>query len=505
MCIQPYLIDVLESQNHTSSENESTSSPDSLTSEPISFVAPHATSSTTSSTHSGKGGGGAKTHGKFKSATARDQVSPVSSKQTTKSGASGKNSVRTSSPKNVPGTKGGQRSQQQFISGSVSPVKGRSRSPKQHQRKQLSGSLSSSVSGGSTGSRMRGEMRHAVSFDQGFSPLRSYTVPQSQPQHHHQPLPTLSSSSAFELLAAQVSGQQQQPVDNTVRRLFSPDTSVEVTSKVQGESAPTSLQSIFSQVTSASSTSSNQSVTEHGSVLPLKMISLEQVEKQMVEDVPSPVSLNPLALFGGKSSHMVSTSSASTNQSGSLESNQRVLLQPSAFMSNTSSQPSGPNDLTGVNPPVNSVAISVEPPSPMVAPDATLYSSAPGNTLKGRHFPKSSAPPQPLVQDQFFPPIPPLMHSPGMRAAPVSHVNPQQHQQQQPRGEPSSLGASTASAYPPSTQTELPPLITQPKTTKELNQQVSSTTDERPHNKPELQSTPQRFLSQSSQSTPSVS
>ena len=559
----PYLIDVLESRNYTSSESENTGSPDSITSDHISFLATSSTTSLKNSTHPASGGGAKTHHSKVKSGatvTKGNHFSPgpASPEQQAKSGTPARKSDRTSSPRNIPsaaGSRGGQKSQQ-FSSGSVSPVKsGRSRSPKQQQRQKQQngggGNLSSSV--GAPVPRARGGgMRHAVSFDQGFvggSPLRSYTAPQASDNSQNQ------SSPAFELLAAQLGGQQllhrqlqEQPMDKTARRLFSPDTSTSVTTTAShvitpkalfsiSESVPTSL---FSQGTSADSTTTLNSLASvdqgdgvsssgggGGGVLPLKVISLEQVEKQMVEDVPSPpVSVNPLTIFSSTalpaSTHFPTASTgkslASSQEGASFEPNQHVLLQPSAFVASSGSSPSvtsahrivllqGSN--TALNqqglpqsfstggvrspaPPVTSVAISIEPPSPVVDLNTGFTTSSGGGSSLPHH-----------VQEQFFPAIPPLVHSPGMRAAPVSTVPPTQPVQS--RREPSSLTTTTASAtaQPSSTtrQSRAQQSVTQtvtPKGAGKLSQHVSSTVEEMP----QLPSTPSRYFSQS---TPSVS
>ena len=401
-------------------------------------------------------------------------------------------------------------------------------------------------------------MRHAASFDHGFmnttSPLRSFTAPiahhhqqqhdfysPQQPHHHHHQdqnhhHQVVQPSSAFEILAAKVSGQQQsvqqqQPVmDKTVRRLFTAaDTSSEVPSSQppHSESAvPTSLQSIFSQVSTstADSTTTNSSAplaatTSNGVTgsdnLPLTVISLEQVEKQLVADVPSPVSINPLTLFsgGGSSSGVSSTAPSMSTQptasstdipatAKSHEASQQqhhVLLQPSAFMPSTIANGGAIHVVANPNPSVSSVAISIEPPSPVVAPGPIFASSGggggstPSSNMKAQLLPENATPPSAVgaaLQDQFFPPIPPIMHSPGMRAAPVSRVN---QPQRQSRGEPSSLVSTTISA----------PHVAQmsaavSRGAGKSSQQISSSVEEqRPP-----QSTPQRH---SSQSTPSVS
>ena len=453
----------------------------------------------------------------------------------------------SSSSRNIPSSKGGseqgQRSQQ-LSSGSVSPSKGRSRSPKQ-QRQQQNGSAVGGGGGGGSG-RVRGEMKHAASFDHGFmsgtSPLRSFTAPtthhpqqrhpehdffspQQLPHHQNQQVVVVQPGSAFERLAAEVSGQQhqqQQPVvDKTVRRLFTADTSHDVVTSHSGGSVPTSLQSIFSQVSTSTADSTTTDSTNPslgattgggGDVLPLTVISLEQVEKQIVADVPSPVSINPLTLFSGGSngsgvssiapSLPISTSSSATGAKPSEASQQyRILLQPSAFMPSTVSITTS---VGNPNPSVSSVAISIEPPSPMVAPGpifANGGSGTPSSNLKAQLLPESATPPSAVSSSVAFPPIPPLMHSPGMRAAPVSRVNhhpkqpPQPQPQQQTRGEPSSLVSTTASSAPHVARTTA--AISQGGAGK-LSQQILSTTEER---RPP-QATPQRY---SSQSTPSVS
>ena len=394
--------------------------------------------------------------------------------------------------------------------------------------------LSSSVGGGG-GPRARGEMRHAASFDHGFtnttSPLRSFTAPTTTHQQYDffSPQQVQQPSSAFELLAAKVSGQQQLQqrqqqlpmMDKAVRRLFTADTSSGATlNPPLLESVPTSLQSIFSQVstsTADSTTNSNPPLAAANGTgsddLPLKVISLEQVEQQMVADVPSPVSINPLTLFSGSvtvssaapyTSIQPSSSSAITAAKPSEASQQHhVLLQPSAFLANAA------DGTTVVNPPVSSVAISIEPPSPVVAPGTILANggSTPSSNLKAQLFPEGTTPPPSVAtaanQDQFFPPIPPVMHSPGMRAAPVSRVNqPKPSQpQQQSREEPSSLVSTAVSA--PHVAQNSAAITVSLKGAGKPSQQISSTTttttieERRPP-----QTTPQRY---SSQSTPSVS
>ena len=460
----------------------------------------------------------------------------------------------SSSSRNIPSSKGGseqgQRSQQ-LSSGSVSPSKGRSRSPKQ-QRQQQNGSATGGGGGGGSG-RVRGEMRHAASFDHGFmsgtSPLRSFTAPtthhhpqqqahqhdffspQQLPHHQSQQVVVVQPSSVFERLAAEVSGQQQQQqqpvVDKTVRRLFTADTSHDVVTSHSGGSVPTSLQSIFSQVSASTADSTTTDSTNPplgattgggGDVLPLTVISLEQVEKQIVADVPSPISINPLTLFSGGSngsgvssiapSLPISTSSSATGAKLSEASQQyRILLQPSAFMPSTVSVTTS---IGNPNPSVSSVAISIEPPTPVVAPGPTFANggdggsggTTPSSNLKAQLLPESATPPSAVSSSVAFPPIPPLMHSPGMRAAPVSRVNhhpkqPAQPQpQQQTRGEPSSLVTTTASLVPRGVQPTVT-AVSQVGAGKP-SRQISSTTEER---RPP-QATPQRY---SSQSTPSVS
>ena len=352
-------------------------------------------------------------------------------------------------------------------------------------------------------------MRHAVSFDQGLSPVRSYTSP--QPYDH---LQRLQPSSAFERLAAQVNGHSHG--DKTVRRLFSPDMSVvnEATPMPHPPvGVPSSLQSIFSQVTSAADSTTPvgavPAVGTSGGVLPLKVISLEQVEKQIVEDVPSPpVSINPLAIFGVGgpfSGPPPQPPSGQPQQVVSHDSSQHRLLQPSAFMSSGDSTNTHHHvtstSQTSITAPKQqgltlnyasgnasqAVAISVEPPSPVVNLGTTFSSSGTTVLPKTSQFPGNSAPI--VAQDQYFPAIPPLMHSPGMRAAPVSSRSRQQ-QQPKSRGEPSSLATTTASAnVQPSSTTQTTPS----KTSGKLSQQGVPSEEEKAV---VLPSTPQKYTSQ---------
>lgn len=223
--------------------------------------------------------------------------------------------------------------------------------------------------------------------------------------------------------------------DMVSKKLFSPDPSSVTTYSTRSATVratsptPSTLRTLFSQ---ASTGSTSTFIGSSSFPPPLKAISLAEVENQMKVEVPSPESVNPVSLFG----------SSAKSESGARitsEERQQLLLQPSAFTAvslasleqqalsgthSSSASTVGPSIsvsqssseisrettppprlpaaiLTAVQP----VAISVQPPTPIVTESYPL--SAPSGFIT-----QVSSP-------QAFPAIPPLINSPGMRAAPL--------------------------------------------------------------------------------------
>ena len=113
------------------------------------------------------------------------------------------------------------------------------------------------------------------------------------------------------------------------------------------------------------------------SSVPLRAVSLDEVEKQMTAEVSSPEANIPFSFLNSKPSN--------------TPSDQRVLLQPSMFDTTT------PSPVKAHSEPVQSQpsTISVQPPTPVTSQSQTLSG-----------------------HEQSFPPVPPLVHSAGMKAAP---------------------------------------------------------------------------------------
>ena len=406
--------------------SDSASSPDSLTSEPISFIARAATTSSTAppSTKDDAHHHQSAPMGRMTNDQSKGNSLPVKQKNV-------KGSGRSTSPKNIPGAK---KTSKKDVGRSVSPVKQRSHLS----QKQFSHSYASGQE------LLKGRLHHAASFDQGrgypvnrensptnsqsSSPYKSGTGSQkggakpqkvvAQKQQKHIPF------GVYETLVTQVweekndqteKHQVQSPSkehgNRIVKKLFSSEER-----DIQPSAATTTmsvtLQSIFSQANASSvSYSGPQIGLPHQSMakrpLPLEAVSLDEIEKQIVAEVPSPEVVNPPMGFNVQT-----------------QVGENILLQPSVFTStvsgiqmgvkNTESTSSGSHKATSNG--EGMISLTVEPPSPVVAQSQNLASSL-GSVL---------------LQPQAFPSIPPVIHSPGMRAPPISSSIPK-------GGEPSSL------------------------------------------------------------------
>ena len=231
--------------------------------------------------------------------------------------------------------------------------------------------------------------------------------------------------------------------DNIVRKLFSSEPSS------SEHTAVVSLHQISSSISSGPHpVSSTSSALASGSPLPLQAISLDEVEKQMKEEAPSPDIAAPFSLFGSASAG-VRSNEASLNLSSGL-GGEKVLLQPSVFSTAPPSNPtSSPHGLTtlasmpqgtgnnqlqqhfstaqrqqhGHDTAPGLVSISVQPPTPLplqhhqgLPASLSLQAQQQQPSLSS----SSSHHVPPTTVASSFPPIPPLIHAPGMRAAPLT-------------------------------------------------------------------------------------
>lgn len=211
------------------------------------------------------------------------------------------------------------------------------------------------------------------------------------------------------------------------RKLFSPErledeATTPTATCAASLTTPSTLETLFSQVSAHGLSSSVGAATSNASSskgpLPLQAISLAEIESQLKAEVPSPDAANLSETF--------ILLSKDSSREGSAQEAKQVLLQPSAFSVATSGSSSSSES---VSPPCSGrhtvtstarphpVGITVEPPTPVASHSQGLLfmatPTAPGPGLSHSHI-VTSPPTNP------FPPIPPLMHSPGMKAAPIA-------------------------------------------------------------------------------------
>lgn len=207
------------------------------------------------------------------------------------------------------------------------------------------------------------------------------------------------------------------------RKLFSSEAQREGSSGVNSDNV--CLQNLFSQsLPSPLERNSTGSVSLTCTLAPIKPMSLAEIEKQMSDEVPSPDKTTPFSLIP---SHSTSGSTTAILSSSAPESK---LLQPSAF---SATPPTG----TAATPPpaVHSAADRNRSSSVSVTPSSglTLKSDLDRSSTTASIF-VSVEPPTPGVSSLMngvFPNVPPLMHSAGMRAPPVTTSTVQQITQTQ--------------------------------------------------------------------------
>lgn len=220
----------------------------------------------------------------------------------------------------------------------------------------------------SQASSQRGQIHHATSFDYGQSGIGVS--------------PNVSGSLQFSHYSRSFDHE-----NGIVRKLFS-----QTVGDPHSSNTPhTNVKSNLSQ--SLNIQSSDSSV---GS-LPLRAISLDEVEKQMTAEVASPDSNIPFSLLNSTTINSVVPLSQSTPSEQT-----QLLFQPSMFNSAVLSQNVAQTQ---------SVSISVKPPTPITIQS---FPQTKPIVLSTPLFEHTSTP------NQSFPPIPPLMHSAGMKAAPIT-------------------------------------------------------------------------------------
>ncbi len=124
--------------------------------------------------------------------------------------------------------------------------------------------------------------------------------------------------------------------------------------------------------------------TEPPSSVPLQAISLDELEKQMAAEVSTPELNVPFSLL-----------TTSANSTSSEYQPKNVLLQPSMFVSTAAPFPAKEHPVVS-----QPVSLSIQPPTPITSQHPSLGQ-----------------------QGYLFPSIPPLMHSAGMKAPPITQTD----------------------------------------------------------------------------------
>ena len=248
---------------------------------------------------------------------------------------------------------------------------------------------------------------------------------------HNNSLPGSRSNSPFSTSPQRTmnSSTSEDPSLKMARKLFSPDLSGDdlpsQISTLLSSSTPSTLQTLFSQASIADSGSkASLSVSSSSTtLLPLKAISLVEIEKQLKAEVPSPESITFVSKEGPLSASqeqlkvlLQPSAFVTVGSTGSMTSEATVNSSTHSYSTSTPSNRSLPLTHTMDDTPVSSLqplTVSVQPPTPVAS--HTFPLSALGGMLQSQ-----------LASPQSFPPIPPLMHSPGMKAAPVTSQQPQE-------------------------------------------------------------------------------
>ena len=367
-----------------------------------------------------------------KSRASKDHRSSESSVAAKPKSKGGRNShaTKSTSPKNIPGVSPAAQMPQSF-----------SMSPKQTRHR-----ASSFKQNGSTNHSQRGQLQHASSFSSKSYPVKDHkerngSLPSSRSTSPYSTSPQKKHTGTREPHVEADSGSADG--NRIVRKLFGPDTTsgdCEPTPATSSSSSNT-LQTLFSQSSGESERVPSTVSANKGTDVQLKAISLAEIEQQMKAEAPSPEGAIPFTLFNS-TSHTQPDAHSGRDQHVSPDEKAQVLLQPSAFVTTPLN--------TSVNSPQVTTAVTTEyafSPSQGARNVSTSpvqsFASPAGHSRPLLSTPGTVsilvAPPSPVVTQirssgtfmspsthsrltQSFPPIPPLMHSPGMKAAPIASI-----------------------------------------------------------------------------------
>ena len=265
------------------------------------------------------------------------------------------------------------------------------------------------------------KMSSARRTQQRYSPQPSQTSGNS---HTHRGVSGSieKSRSAFSPIhgSTQATSSNTKPTSSPslAKKLFAESENTDSTTHVEMPDAVPALKSLFAKAASFSYSSSqppppSATTSGAGKLVLTKAVSLAEIEKQMSMEAPSPTtksqqvfSMSAGSIVACDSDSHSSVSSPSSFSSSSSADQHSSLIQPSMFLSSSASTlPSSlptSNSTTAVS---SNIHMTVQPPTPV----GPLPSSSHDTRV-----------PAATTITQMFPSIPPLVHSPGMRAAPLS-------------------------------------------------------------------------------------
>ena len=266
------------------------------------------------------------------------------------------------------------------------------------------------------------KMSSARRTQQRYSPQPSQTSGNS---HTHRGVSGSieKSRSAFSPIhgSTQAASSNTKPTSSPslAKKLFAESENTDSTTHVEMPDTVPALKSLFAKAASFSYSSSQAppppaNTSGAGKLVLTKAVSLAEIEKQMSMEAPSPttksnqvfsMSAGSVACDSDSHSSVSSPSSFSSSSSSSADQHSS-LIQPSMFLSSSASTLSSSlptsNSTTAVS---SNIHMTVQPPTPV----GPLPSSSHDTRV-----------PAATTITQMFSSIPPLVHSPGMRAAPLS-------------------------------------------------------------------------------------
>lgn len=254
--------------------------------------------------------------------------------------------------------------------------------------------------------------QHTPKQDTVKPPLRSATVPSHMASGvSHTRVSPHKKKSGRQAKHNHTTGPLEEvvPEQPLPRKLFSSESQRDGSSGVNLDNV--CLQNLFSQSLPAPlERNSVGNVSLTGTLAPIKPMSLAEIEKQMSDEVPSPDKITPFSLIP---SHSTPGSTTGILSSSAPEGERSKLLQPSAFSAT-------PSTSTGATP----SSVSATPSGLTLKSDQHHFSTSASVSV-------SVEPPTPGLTNGVFPNVPPLMHSAGMRAPPVTASTVQQITQTQ--------------------------------------------------------------------------